>query len=104
RGVIHDEGVRAADRRGVAADRGAVLVEDAPELVRGLHRRRGGRPDIAAPDVGVLRGDAQRALGAIAADPYRRMRLLHRLRPRDGASEPVIPALEGRPGRGPEKL
>ena len=76
---------RAADLARVAPDVGAVPVED--------RRRRGdvlGRATRGVPHVGVLRGEAQRALRPRPADPDRRVRTLHRLGLGDGVLQPVV--------------
>src|SRR5207249_9672276 len=74
--VVDDERMRATDRRWIAADRRAVLVQGPRERVGLLHRGGARRPHITTPDVGVLGDDAQRPFGPVAADPDRRVRLL----------------------------
>ena len=82
---------RAPDLGRIAADVGAVRVEDAREA-RDLVRLAAGR----IPDVRVLRDHAQRLALAATADPERRIRPLHRLRVRDRVAQRVARALEVR--------
>src|SRR5581483_2469399 len=79
----------AADPRRVAAEVGAVPVEDRRGFGDG-----GGLAVGRIPHVRVLRGHAQRALRPAAADPDRGMRPLHRLRLGDRVLEPVVLAVE----------
>src|SRR5438270_3996148 len=87
---------RAPDLRCVTADGRARLVELLAELAHPRRVAAGG-----VPHVGVARDEPERGL-ARGADPERRMRLLHRLRVRDGVLHAVVPAVEVRPLLGPE--
>ena len=75
----------------VAADVRAVAVQHVT-----LTGELFGRAADEVPVLGVLRGRAQRALLAAAADADRRVRLLHPLRLAPGVGEPVVLALERR--------
>src|SRR5207237_3230415 len=96
--TVEWHGHRAPDRRRIASDLAAGLVEVA--------RRRDGLVealDVRVPNVAVARGEPEHPL-ALRSDPDRRMRPLHRFWLRDRFGELIEAPLERRAWLLPEQL
>src|SRR5213593_1254647 len=96
-GAVQTQGDRPAERRRIAPDLRAPLVERAREGGRGLEAR------VLVPDVGVTRDEAEHA-GAFGTDPDRRVGPLQGLRLGDRVGELVEAPGKGRAWLAPEEL